>query len=323
MSTEYPLLDLQSIPSLVSSEDRVTFFANITPEIAKEVLEKANYEFQRPESKAKKMQLVSAMKDGSFEPVATLVFCVENGISDLVNGQHTLSAMEAVNKSYTLPIQVYAQKPSKLYAKIDRGKSRSLTDAIRTSGIANSMSMSETSTAQVARGVKMILEGYIVKSHGRILVSEDVILSTMAEKYKKQATRFFEMINHLEYAKKLTGQVPMSLFLTLYTEFADEKTLNKVDEFAYGCASNIGLKKGDPRRLVYVMYAERARWGGNVNRARMTRKEETATLLGCWDCWYNDTSRLIRYRAKELDGIIAKSPNVAGTNISYQTSTRD
>jgi hypothetical protein len=321
MTSEYPTLDIQSIPELVLHTDRASFFALVSPKTAKSILEENNYENQRPENKAKKNQLACAMKDGSFQPVSTIVFCVDNEKVILVNGQHTLSAMRETDLEYILPIQIYREKPKIIYPKIDRGKTRSLTDAIRTSNIAVTIGMSEAASARIARGVKVILEDYLIKGTSRTYISEDVIIDTVITNYQQAANRFYSIIDHLEYAHKLVAQIPMSLFLTLYT-CLEKEDHQKVDDFAFGCASNVGLMEGDPRRLVYVMYADYVRWGGANKRARMTRKEETAILLGCWSNWYVGKERLIRYREKELDSVLNKRPNVAGTDKYYKLSTR-
>jgi hypothetical protein len=316
--SEYPLLDLQSIPSLVSSVDRASVFVKVIPSIAETILKETNYVHQRPQNRTKKTQLESAMNDGSFEPVATLVFCVQGINVDLVNGQHTLAAMVETNSTYVLPIQIYNKKAENLYPKIDRGKPRSLSDAIRSNQTASLMYLSDAATEKVARGVKVILNGHRIKATKHAPISEDILLETMVGQYKEAAARFYVAIDHLEYAKKLTAQIPMSLFLTLYTSL-EEEDFDKVDEFAYGCASNIGLAEGDPRRLVYTMYAEFVRWGGQTMRGkRITRHEEIAILLGCWNNWHNGKSRLIRYRTKELVSILEKSPNVNGTTITYK-----
>ncbi len=323
MSTEYPLLDLQSIPSRVSSVDRASFFAEITPKTANKILEELNYDRQRPENSTKRVQLLAAMKDGSFEPISTLMFCVKNDQTiHLVNGQHTLAAMVGGNHTYVLPLQIYRENPEKLYPKIDRGKPRNLKDAVRSNRTAISMNMSETATVYIARGVKVILNDYYIIFRGIIPISEDIILSTTVEKYKNPAKRFFGIIDGLEYGRKLTGQVPMSLFLTLYEKIQNEN-LDKVDNFVYGCASGIGLKEGDPRRLVYSMYAERTRHSNTSTRKRgINKTDELAILLGCWENWYYDRLRMKRYGYKDLTNILSKSPNVSGTNITFQSSMR-
>lgn len=165
-----------------------------------------------------------------------------------------------------------------------------------------------------ATAVKFIEGGY--KLRGRTIVNEDQLFQIMEEKYIPAAYRIYEMINQLEFAKKLTGRLPCSLLLTLYTYFS-KKEWDKIDEFIYGCASNIGLQKGDPRRLVYAMYAKYHRMGGTFYRPQISKKDEMGILLGSWKHWYDDTVHLRQFTDAEIGKVLAEYPNVAGTDVSY------
>lgn len=317
MSSEYPLLDLQSIPSLVSSDNYATFFAQITPDIAKEILDNHNFIKQRSINKHKLVELCSYMRDGTFQPFTSSVnFSVEDNKSTLTDGQHRLSAIIETKKTYSFSILVTTIPAKEIYPVTDRGKPRSLIDAIRSANYSQKMGLSETATRKIAVGVRMIVHGYgVSQSRPRRIVSEKEILSTM-EDYRTEANRIYEMVNLLEYANKLTARSPITMFLALYKNLSPPE-YSKVDEFIYGCASNIGLGEGDVRRLVHRMYSTFARGFGSISKKAMSKSDEMSNLLLCWDYWYKGKTSLKAFSTTHRASHFRKSPNLTGTNITF------
>lgn len=321
MSKEYPPLDLQSIPSLVLSDDRHVFFAEISPLIAKKILKELNYSRQRSITIVKVKQLVSAMAAELFEPsTSTINFCVDiDGRPTLMDGQHRLSAMVEADKGYIMPLMITKGDPNYVYPKTDRGRPRSIQDGIRSSQIDKKIGLSFSATNRIATAVKLIEGGYFVTSSPKktFYINEDTLFEIMEEKYIPAAHRMYEILDHLELTKKLVGRLPCSLILTLYTYFSKNEW-GKVDEFIYGCSSNIGLLKGDPRRLVYVMYANSSR-DRKSSQNFVNRWEEIGVLLTSWKYWYDEKSHASQFRKSEINKILKDQPNVAGTNINYVT----
>jgi hypothetical protein len=321
MSTEYPLLDLQSIPSLVSSTSYASFIARITPKIAKEILGDFNFDKQRPVNKHKFLELCSYMRGGTFQSFTSSInFSIEEGKPILTDGQHRIAAISETGETYPFNILATDIPAKEIYPVTDRGKPRSLADAIRSNSCSEKMGLSETATNKVAVGIKMIAHGYnVAQSRPRSFVSEKEILSLM-EDYKTEANRIFEMADGLEYSAKLKGRLPMAMLLALYKNLSPSE-YSKVDEFIYGCASNIGLKEGDVRRFVYKMYITfRRRGGSNVAKVSMSKSMEMSTLLLCWDYWYKEKTSLKAFSQKYLASHLRKSPNLAGTNITFSGS---
>ncbi len=316
--SEYPVLDIRSIPSLVSSVDFHSFFAEITPFIATEIVKKYTYERQRPLTKGKVDELASAMKDKTFEPISTIIFSVSDGHPRLVDGQHTLRAMITSNTTWVLPLIVSKREAEKIYPKIDRNKSRSLKDFVRTSGLSGDLGLSETFSLSVARGVKLILRNYSVSNTTRKnFLSEDRLIRITKEQYKEQSNRLAEMVLGLEYGKKLVSRIPMAILLTLYKELPQNE-LAKVDEFIYGCATNVNLGIGDVRRFIYNMFTSHTR--GNVGSGIKTSvgpHYEAAVFLICWKYWYENKTSQRAFSISMLNSELSKSPNLAGTSITF------
>ncbi len=317
--SEYPVLDIRSIPSLVSSVDFHSFFAEITPFIATEIVKKYTYERQRPLGKTKVSELTSAMRDGTFEPISTIIFSVSNEHPRLVDGQHTLHAIISSNTTWVLPLIVSKREAEKMYPKIDRNRSRSLKDFVRTSGLSNDLGVSETFSLSVARGVKLILRNYSVSSAtGKNFVSEDKIIRIVKEQYKEESNRLAEMVLGLEYGRKLISRIPMAILLTLYKELPSEE-LTKVDEFIYGCATNVNLGVGDTRRLIYNMYTMYVvgSGGGSGMKKSVGPHYEASNLLNCWKYWYENKTSQKSFSISQLNSELSKSPNLAGTSITF------
>lgn len=158
--SQYDVLDIKSIPSLVSSRSYFSDFFTFTPHVAQNIIDNHMYNHQRPISKMQTNQFANAMKSGIFAPVSTITFAVENGSFSCIDGQHTLRALVQSDTILTLPVMVINDKQHKLYSKIDRGRPRVMGDTLRAYDFASTIGLSQTATNKVARAMKIILAGH-------------------------------------------------------------------------------------------------------------------------------------------------------------------
>lgn len=318
--SEYPLLDLSSIPSLLSKTERIAFYATITPKIAKDIVENYNYIHQRNLTMSKLNELKGVMDNDTFVPYPSIMFTFFEDAVSLVDGQHRSHAMVETNSTYVLPIIAAKVNPKYIYPKLDRGRKRSLKDAISSDQTAMYMGLSDRNTLDVARGVKIILNQYNIAPIGAkqflSVASEDKLLEVVKKEYKQEAIHIFEVIDSLEYGRKLISRIPMAILLTLYKRLG-EWNKSKLDEFIYGCASNINLGDGDPRRLIYTMYASSLRYGGTTKRTILTSSYELGNLLTCWEAWYFKKEVKKAFSDPQISKICNRSPNLEGTNIHF------
>jgi hypothetical protein len=318
MKISYPVLNIKSIPSLVLSVNRYSSFFIIPPDVANDIVVNHNYKENRSISRDRVNQFVKAMEMGVFKSVSDIVFAKDNGNFVMVDGQHTLTASSESEKTLLLPVQIHTEEAKILYPKIDRGRPRAISDAIRTSGLSVSIGLSDNATGYVVRAMRIIFAGYTINPSAlkKTTWEEDELLEKTKE-YSCEARQFFSIVNQTHYAKKMYGMVPLSIFLTLY-KYLSKNEHTAIDDFIYGCSSDDGLKKGDPRKLIYNLYTSYSRKGGSqYSGETMSRSQEMANLLLAWEHWINKKNRKIRFSTKQLDEILEDSPNLSGTKITF------
>ncbi len=318
MTSEYPILDLSSI-KLQNGTNSASLLCSITPAIAGVILAKHNYPRNRHVTQRKVRDLASAMEDGSFLSWTTTINFNPNdgGGVWLTDGQHRLSALVKCGKTFPFCVLSTNVSADDAYPKTDRGLARSLKDAIRSGGYAHSMSLSETAVKQAAIALRVILEGYSI-AHNAIRVSEDVLLDTLVEKYYDQTTRAFTIIGFSNDTRKVTGRLPLSLWITLYTEFNEDKW-DVIDEFISGCATGMRETEDDPRWKVYDKYQKSVRVGQST-RMSLNRGDELGLLLTGWEYWYLGKTSKNNFHPNTTRRVVKGSPNVAGTKITYYLS---
>lgn len=312
--SRYYNLDVKSIPKFVASRKFYSNFFTFTPEVAQEIIDAHMYGYQRSVSKLRVNQFSEAMKAGTFAPVSTVTFAVDNGTFSCVDGQHTLKALIKSETTLTLPVMVFQEEQSKLYSKIDKGRSRSLGDTLKAYNFEEVMSLSRTVTRNVAVAVRVIAADYKFSSMYTNMVSEEAIMELMQD-YMIEAHRCFEVLKGLNIST-LKNRVPLSVFLTLYKELPTEGERVRVDEFIYGCATDDGLSKGDPRKLMYTLYSTHGRYGG-LTRKRMSVAEELGSLLLAWKGYYATAHILNKFSDARIANQLKASPNLAGTDITF------
>jgi len=317
-AAEHDKLDLSTIPTLVTKTKYFSGFFNFSPDMAKSIINNHMYERQRPISNQRVNQFTNAMDSNNFAPVSTITFSVNNNSFYCVDGQHTLMALVKGNHSLMLPTLIIREKEEVLYSKIDRGKPRTLRDSLKAHNIPNEIGLSPTSTLKVARAVRVIINKYTLGKAPSILIQDENLFQEM-RLYLFEAQHFFQLLDSTEYADKLVGQIPLAILLTLYKEI-NEANWNKIDDYAYGCATDDALPVNDPRKTVYKMYTQYARkGGGGSTRIFMSRHEEMGTLLYAWSKFFKGESIRYKVRAKQMDNILKKSPNLLGTKIAFRS----
>ena len=118
----------------------------ITPELAAEWLSKNTFENQRKALRKHIKFLAETIKQGQFDTGSPIRFAVHNQNVWLVDGQHRLSAIIAsgIPSISCVVIRTHCQEErdvAEIYARIDRGRGRSLVDALRGLGLASSTTL--------------------------------------------------------------------------------------------------------------------------------------------------------------------------------------
>lgn len=226
----------------------------ITPHLA-ELWLNSNYENQRQLREYHVNYLANEMKLGRFMPTVTIAFCLMNGKSHLVNGQHTLHAIIRSGTVQELGVQrTSVDTPSELaqiYTTYDIQSKRTLRDAIHAHKLEYITGLPVESITRLCSACTWIERGFTTNYH--LTMSSRKVLS-----YQDQidlASPWFEEMKKLTHdiiapcgtviRNKIhkAGVLSMALLTVKYRQGEARKFWKQV-------AQDDGLKIGDPRKTL-------------------------------------------------------------------------
>jgi len=230
-------------------------FETITPGKAENWLNSV-YENQRPLRMYHVNFLANEMTRGRFSPTVTIFFCIFNGKSHLVNGQHTLSAIKESGVSQSLVVARKSvatnQELSEMYFRYDINKKRTLQDAIISLDLPKIYNTTNTAVERTCRATTWIYYGFISKydfpakyrdnlSHQDRI---DLALPWMdySDRIMNNTIAPCESISRNNIAKSSILSVAL-----ITMKYRPEDAM----KFWKQVAQNDGLKIGDPRRTLH------------------------------------------------------------------------
>lgn len=162
----------------------VSSVENITPHKASLWLKDA-YEKHRKIYRSRVEFYASEMDRGAFRPTNTIAFAVMNGRQELINGQHTLTAI--TRSGVTLkgnPITKYfvdgRDEIDDLYAHYDNGKTRNYMDSLRAYGIDEMTGLGFSDLEKLTSALVYLKQGWPARS-ARALSPHDMLIEMLLE----------------------------------------------------------------------------------------------------------------------------------------------
>lgn len=264
-----------------TNERHIAINAEITPDVAVNIVTQYNYENQRPNSKSHVLVLAEAMRRGEFREFTSIDFAVLDGVPHLINGQHTLRAVSAAKKPIWLSIHLHkvdsTQAIEALYSKYDIGRTRSLRDAMGVIGEELGLSVKERDALAVAVGwLNLGFRPYAGNDDPiRIYEAKDFELKkSLMRDWADEATAFFGCIDQAPgFNKALFYRGAVSAVALVTFRHSKEKAV----EFWSGAAIDDGLRNGDPRKALI-------NWLRNNPAAKSIGKQHRAAIA-CWNAW--------------------------------------
>lgn len=270
----------------VNGDRHLAVNAQITPEVATNIVTNYNYENQCPYSKSHVLVLAEAMRRGEFREFTSIDFAVLDGVPHLINGQHTLRAIAAAKRPVWLSIHMHKvgamHDVESLYSKYDIGRTRSLRDTMGSIGEDLGLSVKERDALAVAVG--WINLGFrMYSSNGdpvRIYEAKDFELKkSLMRDWSEEATELFSCIDPAPGFNKLLFYRGAVLAVALVTmRYSKEKAI----EFWSGAAIDDGLRNGDPRKALIS-------WLRN-NAVAKAQKMQHRAAIASWNSWIKEKS---------------------------------
>jgi hypothetical protein len=260
----------------------------LTPEEAKFILDNENFPGQRHVKRDNVMHLTSEYNDGHFDTGESIRFATYAGRRYLINGQHRLQMLSKLDEPLEFVVVttkcVSLDEGAHLYARIDRGRGRSVVDALRGLGLYLDSALSQTQINALGACAPL----FKTKLHGRA----DSYSSRSAEarepfitEYMPAATKYFDAVKGSLHEKFFQRK---EVVVVGAATFHDNPANEKAYEFWAECAADDGLSAADPKKAALEF----------MRRTKPTSFGVGALAHGvaaCWNAYYRgDQLRLVK-----------------------------
>jgi hypothetical protein len=261
----------------------------ITPEIAAEWLSKNTFENQRKVLGRHVKFLTETIRQGQFDTGSPIRFAVHNNTNWLVDGQHRLSAIIAsgIPSIECVVIKTHCQEQqdvAELYARIDRGRGRSLVDALRGLGLTNSGVLNRTQINLLGAALTLIsidLRGHINGADYESRSPE--FRAKLISEWEQEGRQFFSTTDGSPDGRLFNRREVIAIGLITFAD-AHEMAL----QFWRGAAMDDGLSATDPRKhLLRIIRTVPIASNGIGMLAH--------SVAVCWNAWQRgDEMKIVR-----------------------------
>lgn len=261
----------------------------ITPEMAAEWLSRNTFENQRKALARHVKFLTETIRQGQFDTGAPIRFAVHNNTYWLVDGQHRLSAIIAsgIPSIACVVIKTHCQEEqdvAELYARIDRGRGRSLVDALRGLGLTNSGVLSHSQINWLGAALTLIsidLRGQVSGANYEARSPE--FRAKLISEWEHLGQQFFAATDGSSDGRLFNRREVIAVGLITFAD-AHEMAL----QFWRGAAMDDGLSSTDPRKhLLRVLRTALPAANGVGMLAH--------SVAVCWNAWQRgDEMKIVR-----------------------------
>lgn len=236
----------------------------ITPVVAKRMLDTMQYEGQRNLRLEHVHYLAKEMKEKRFIGNTIKICVLPGGTEFIVNGYHTLHAINESGLPQTMPVEFTSVKArsdiDKIYARTDRALKRTRADTVRVYGLEEAFGLPVSTLNRFAASAVIIMRDFS-SGGGLSYVSDDEVVLFMMD-WIDACKKYLEFIKETPLTQPMTMRhvFPIGLVTTRYSKQAEEfwpkvatddmlafddprKTLNK-------WVSETGLSKESSHRRV-------------------------------------------------------------------------
>lgn len=260
----------------------------VTPEDARFILANENYPGQRSVKRDNVIYLTSCYNDGTFDSGEPIRFASYDGRRYLINGQHRLEMLSKL--SDPLEIVVVTTKCASLdevahlYARIDRGRGRSITDALKGLGLYKSSPLSQTNMQHLGACAPLFLSNLEGRADRHSLRSAEAREPIITE-YLPTAEKYFDAVkgglNEKLFYRREVAVVGLATF-------HDNPASEQAYEFWSKCAADDGLSASDPRKAALEFMRRTKPYGEGIGAL-------AHGVTACWNAYYRgDQLKLVK-----------------------------
>ena len=260
----------------------------VTPAMASDWLKHNVFSRQRAMRPRHRDALVREIQAGRFLPGTPIHFVRCRNELLLVNGQHTVSAIEKAGITVTLLVLISSadtmDEVAEIYSRQDTNLARSVVDSIKARDLHSQIGMSLRQATNVAAAIRFIQGGF--RRSGGKVCQEDVL--TEVRTWEEEGNAFFEAVHSGGHDTMLLMKAPV-LSVALATFRYQEA---KAEEFWRQVAMNDGLRSNDPRKILHELIDLT-----RANRGPLIRNNKTVTpaylaraVAVAWNAFFSGNS---------------------------------
>lgn len=266
----------------------------VTPERAAEWLAKNHFPRQRARRPKHVTFLAAEITAGRFRKGTPVEFGVFNGHAHLVNGQHTLAAIELAGVAVELIVIRHEvgteEELSRLYTTHDSGLTRSWNDAYAAMDLNQKYNMADAEINAYGRSAPYIAGAFTYRGVRDALASKSRSLRlAIMEAYHPSAKLFLTCLEQAEPPIRKALMMPPLFALGTFTISADP---DRATRFWTMAADDQNLSKTDPPKVATIL-AQRIE-----NSRQKTMIGLAQSVIVVWNAYVQDreikSPRMIR-----------------------------
>lgn len=288
----------------------------VTPEQAREILAHNLFKDQRKVDRNHVSFLKTTMENGEFDGGSPIRFATVDDLPPvLVDGQHRVLAISLMPPDYKPQLTVIAsrcdtaEEVAQIYARIDRGRGRSLVDALQGLGY-----FSEGNGLTRAQSAAVLACSPLLESHLRTTgVSGSSYASRSAEHraeamgpWMEAARQFYGAISTSNFGNSRLFYNRQVVVVGLAT-FKDPEAAERAAGFWQVMAEDSGLDALDPRKMC-LEFVKTQTGSGRASAARRGQGRSNAVrflaqgVATCWNAYYRGEAQITRVRVRNPKG---------------------
>jgi len=260
----------------------------LTPDEAQFILANENFPGQRDVRKDNVAYLRACYNKGEFDSGEPIRFASHAGRRYLINGQHRLEMLSRLDDALEFVVVITKceslEEVAHLYGRIDRGRGRSVVDALKGLGLYKSSSLSRTHMTVLGACAPLFL--------AQLQDRADRHSSRSAESREPIMTEYLSAAE--QYFRAVKGSLNEKLFLRKevaaigIATFQDHPASEQAYEFWAKCAADDGLSAADPRKAALEFMRRTKPLSNGIGALGHG-------VAACWNAYYRgDLLRLVK-----------------------------